>query len=38
MPIYSADHVLIGVLDYRVRMRLPISPLLKWIKERRIGS
>lgn len=30
--------MLLGVIDYRVRMRLPISPLLKWIKERRTGD
>lgn len=27
-----------GVIDFRIRMRLPISPLLKWMKDRRITS
>ena len=38
VPIYGQDHVLLGVIDYRVRMRLPISPLLKWMKDRRSRS
>jgi hypothetical protein len=38
VPIYGQDHVLLGVIDYRVRMRLPISPLLKWMKDRKSNS
>jgi hypothetical protein len=34
-PLYGQDHVLLGVIDYRIRMRLPISPLLKWLRDRR---
>jgi len=29
-PIYSQNKVLIATVEYRMRMRLPISPFLEW--------
>lgn len=29
-PIYSSNKVLIATVEYRMRMRLPISPFMEW--------
>ena len=30
--LYSTDNSVLGTVEFRIRMRLPISPFLKWIK------